>query len=113
MLLSPRLHPLEDIEWRVEAQIVDGVFQTDVAARDLDRNCGYSLFFFIFHALKDFESLFFISWCAPEAFMLLSSAFVEYSEAARATVGTAKSFAIKIGSDLSVGLSGPLFAAFS
>ena len=38
LLRSPRLHPLEDIEWRVEAQIVDGVFQTDVAALDLDKS---------------------------------------------------------------------------
>lgn len=61
------LHPLVDIEWRVEVQIVDGVFQ-------------------------------------PDAFMLLSSALVEYAEPARATVGTAQSFAIKLDSELSLEL---------
>ncbi|CAJ1386138.1 unnamed protein product [Effrenium voratum] len=61
------LHPIVDIQWRVEVQIVDGVFQ-------------------------------------PDAFMLLSSALVEYAEPARAEVGTSKSFAIKLSSELTLEL---------
>jgi len=61
------LHPIVDIEWRVEVQIVDGVYQ-------------------------------------PDAFMLLSSALVEYAEPARAEVDTKKAFAIMLNSDLQIEL---------
>eukprot|EP00931_Biecheleriopsis_adriatica_P048079 TRINITY_DN27768_c0_g1_i1.p1 TRINITY_DN27768_c0_g1~~TRINITY_DN27768_c0_g1_i1.p1 ORF type:complete len:5619 (+),score=1069.33 TRINITY_DN27768_c0_g1_i1:1474-16857(+) len=57
------IHPLIDCEWRVEVNIVDGVFQ-------------------------------------PDVYMLLSSAVVEYVEPARAILGTKKSWAIKLTSEL-------------
>jgi len=61
------IHPLIDCEWRIEVQIVDGVFQ-------------------------------------PDAFMLLSSAIVEYVEPARAEVDTTKSWAIMISKEMTLEL---------